>query len=255
MAQLIEHDTTAYALMQGKAPRFKDNQRLYFCKIRQKRRVIKIRMCLQQGNAVIRDSLLTCHQKYGKHWWLKISASSHEKRKYTFLVTVHIRNEQKAIGDKGNQTGKKTQLSMGMLQDVISQKPQGEEAEFTRAWGNVRDQTAIIFLDPRAKANFITPVLARRLGVRAEEIGPLYDLGMANPCQRPGPKNQKKDQQNVNLQNLIQISPNTTKNGRHPLHGGRQKVSQIWPLWDRFGQPFPATPSTIYAAILALLPQ
>ena len=49
----------------------------------------------------------------------------------------------------------------------------GESLELFRAWGKVRDQTPLVFFDPGAKVNFISPDLASTLGVRSEEMGSL----------------------------------------------------------------------------------
>ena len=57
----------------------------------------------------------------------------------------------------------------------------GKFSELFRAWGKVRDQTALVFFDSGAKVNFFSPDLASRLGIKPEEMGSLHESGMAAP--------------------------------------------------------------------------
>ncbi|MCO5613087.1 hypothetical protein L7F22_067361 [Adiantum nelumboides] len=47
------------------------------------------------------------------------------------------------------------------------------------AWGKVRDQEVLVFFDPGAHANFISPELASKLGIRAEEMRMTGEAGLA----------------------------------------------------------------------------
>ncbi|MCO5598418.1 hypothetical protein L7F22_052513 [Adiantum nelumboides] len=47
------------------------------------------------------------------------------------------------------------------------------------AWGEVRDQEVLVFFDPGACANFISPELASKLGIRAEEMDMTCKAGLA----------------------------------------------------------------------------
>ncbi|MCO5582351.1 hypothetical protein L7F22_036245 [Adiantum nelumboides] len=51
----------------------------------------------------------------------------------------------------------------------------------TKAWGKVRDQEVLVFFDPGARATFISPELASKLGIRAEEMGMTGEAGLACP--------------------------------------------------------------------------
>ena len=93
----------------------------------------------------------------------------------------------KAHNEKGVSTAeeepkvKKIKTSAGLIPDVIGEQVADESTELCRAWGKIRDQEALIFFDPGARANFISPELASRLGIKSEEMGSLHEAGMAAP--------------------------------------------------------------------------
>ncbi|MCO5608883.1 hypothetical protein L7F22_063101 [Adiantum nelumboides] len=66
--------------------------------------------------------------------------------------------------DKEDMKGKKP---MACLE---REKSNSDVSELCRAWGKVRDQTVLIFFDPGAKTNFISPKLVSKLGMRHEEM-------------------------------------------------------------------------------------
>ncbi|MCO5570159.1 hypothetical protein L7F22_023876 [Adiantum nelumboides] len=70
--------------------------------------------------------------------------------------------------DKEDRKGKRPMA--GLVPDMVGNKPNLDASELCRAWGKVRDQTMLIFFDPGAKANFISPELASKLGIRPEEM-------------------------------------------------------------------------------------
>ncbi|MCO5593498.1 hypothetical protein L7F22_047512 [Adiantum nelumboides] len=51
--------------------------------------------------------------------------------------------------------------------------------ELCRAWGQVQDHQSLAFFDPGARANFITPQLAEKMGIKTDEMGPAYTASMA----------------------------------------------------------------------------
>ncbi|MCO5554878.1 hypothetical protein L7F22_008415 [Adiantum nelumboides] len=57
--------------------------------------------------------------------------------------------------DKEDRKGKRPMA--GLVPDMVGDKPSSDASELCRAWGKVRDQTVLIFFDPGAKANFISP--------------------------------------------------------------------------------------------------
>ena len=75
----------------------------------------------------------------------------------------------------------KKKPSVGLVPDMIGETREAEASELFRAWGKVRDQTALVFLDSGARANFISPELASKLGIRAEEMGFMHEASMAAP--------------------------------------------------------------------------
>ncbi|MCO5559736.1 hypothetical protein L7F22_013338 [Adiantum nelumboides] len=66
-----------------------------------------------------------------------------------------------------------------LVPDMVGDKPNSDASELCRAWGKVRNQTMLIFFDPSAKANFISPELASKLGIRPEEMGYTAEAGLA----------------------------------------------------------------------------
>ena len=88
--------------------------------------------------------------------------------------------KQKEVADeKGEQKNKKPKPFAGLVPDLVDEQPNDDATELCRAWGKVRDQTALIFFDPGARANFISPELASKLGIRAKEMGPMVEAGLA----------------------------------------------------------------------------
>lgn len=75
----------------------------------------------------------------------------------------------------------KKKPSAGLVPDMIGDSKEDEASELFRAWGKVRDQTALVFFDSGTRANFISPELASKLGIRAEEMGTMHEASMAAP--------------------------------------------------------------------------
>ncbi|MCO5570860.1 hypothetical protein L7F22_024589 [Adiantum nelumboides] len=69
----------------------------------------------------------------------------------------------------------------GLVPDMVGDKPNSDASELCTAWGKVTDQTVLLFFDPGAKANFISPELASKLGIRSEEMGYTAEFGVACP--------------------------------------------------------------------------
>lgn len=55
--------------------------------------------------------------------------------------------------------------------DILGRNKDLEEREMCLAWGKVRDQLALIFFDQGASDNIIYEDLAKRLGIKVEELG------------------------------------------------------------------------------------
>ncbi|MCO5614699.1 hypothetical protein L7F22_068983 [Adiantum nelumboides] len=81
--------------------------------------------------------------------------------------------------DKEDLKGKKPMV--GLVPDMVGDEPNSDASELCRARGKVRDQTMLIFFDPGAKANFISPELASKLGIRPEEMWYTAEAGLACP--------------------------------------------------------------------------
>ncbi|MCO5551821.1 hypothetical protein L7F22_005324 [Adiantum nelumboides] len=89
--------------------------------------------------------------------------------------TGHYANncpQKKRPADFEDKEGRKEKRPMaGIVPDMVGDKPSSDASELCRAWGKVKDQSVLIVFDPGAKANFISPELASRLGIRSEEMG------------------------------------------------------------------------------------
>ena len=90
-------------------------------------------------------------------------------------------NEKKNSDSREEPNAKRFKPSAGLVPDVVGEQSGDESSELCRAWGKVRDQECLIFFDPGARANFITPELAAKLGIKAEEMGSMHEAGLAAP--------------------------------------------------------------------------
>ncbi|MCO5588710.1 hypothetical protein L7F22_042669 [Adiantum nelumboides] len=95
--------------------------------------------------------------------------------KLTTLLRIVLADSE----DKEDRKGKRPMA--GLVPDMVGDRPSSDASELCRAWGKVRDQTMLIFFDPGAKANFISPELASKLGIRLEEMGYTAEAGLACP--------------------------------------------------------------------------
>ncbi|MCO5575189.1 hypothetical protein L7F22_028986 [Adiantum nelumboides] len=68
-----------------------------------------------------------------------------------------------------------------LVPDILGSADADASSELCRAWDQVRDQQSLGFFDPRARANFITPQLAEKMGIKTDEMGPAYTASMAAP--------------------------------------------------------------------------
>ncbi|MCO5583478.1 hypothetical protein L7F22_037389 [Adiantum nelumboides] len=83
--------------------------------------------------------------------------------------------------DKSDRKGKKPKPSARLVPDLVGDQQNVDATELCKAWGKVRDQEVLVFFDPGARANFISPELASKLGIRAEEMGMTGEAGLACP--------------------------------------------------------------------------
>ncbi|MCO5548592.1 hypothetical protein L7F22_002052 [Adiantum nelumboides] len=87
--------------------------------------------------------------------------------------------------DKSDRKGKKPKPkpkpSAGLVPDLVGDQQNVDATELCTAWGKVKDQEVLVFFDPGARANFISPELASKLGIRVEEMGMTREAGLACP--------------------------------------------------------------------------
>ncbi|MCO5557923.1 hypothetical protein L7F22_011496 [Adiantum nelumboides] len=68
---------------------------------------------------------------------------------------------------------------LGLVPNILGSGDADASSELCRAWGQVRDHQSLVFFDLGARANFITPQLAEKLGIKTDEMGPAYTASMA----------------------------------------------------------------------------
>ncbi|MCO5566836.1 hypothetical protein L7F22_020518 [Adiantum nelumboides] len=133
-------------------------------------------------------------QGFKRHFTGKISeerkALRDAKKRYICEEEGHFANEcpqrnSQNKDDKSDRKGKKPKPSAGLVPDLVGDQQNVDATELCRAWGKVRDQEVLVFFDPRARANFISPELASKLGIRAEEMGMTGEAGELPPAERP----------------------------------------------------------------------
>ena len=202
ITQLIENATMANALMQGKSTGFKGSKR-------------EMQGKQFAGKSNLADKSFTSKPFVGKSKFAgkqfprqpfkpnfeqrkgqkrQLTGKSAEERKalmeagkcFVCEQEGHFAKEcpQKTameVDDKSESKGKKPKPSAGLVPDMVSDQPNTDATELCRAWGKVRDQTVLVFFDPGARANFISPELASKLGIRAEEMGLTGEAGLACP--------------------------------------------------------------------------
>ncbi|MCO5575045.1 hypothetical protein L7F22_028842 [Adiantum nelumboides] len=108
------------------------------------------------------------------------------KKCYNREEEGHIANEcpqrnSQNKDDKSDRKGKKPKPSAGLVPDLVGDQQNVDATELCRAWGKVRDQEVLVFFDPGTRANFISPELASKLGICAEEMGMTGEAGLACP--------------------------------------------------------------------------
>ena len=66
------------------------------------------------------------------------------------------------------------QRSSNLVQglDVIGDEKGDKRTELCKTWGKVQDEHCLFFFDDGAKANFISPELATKLGIRPHQLPP-----------------------------------------------------------------------------------
>ncbi|MCO5591325.1 hypothetical protein L7F22_045307 [Adiantum nelumboides] len=96
----------------------------------------------------------------------------------------HFANEcpqrySKNKDDKFDRKGKKPKPSARLVPDLVGDQQNVDATELCRVWGKVRDQEVLAFFDPGARANFISPELASKSGIRGEEMRMTGEAGLA----------------------------------------------------------------------------
>ncbi|MCO5555647.1 hypothetical protein L7F22_009192 [Adiantum nelumboides] len=105
-----------------------------------------------------------------------IPHSVHDVDSYSKDVRLVMNQNQKQ-----RSSSNRSRPSVGLVPDVLGSTDADASSELCRAWGEFRDHQALVFFDPGARANFITPQLAEKMGIKMDEMGPAYTASMAAP--------------------------------------------------------------------------
>ncbi|MCO5583442.1 hypothetical protein L7F22_037353 [Adiantum nelumboides] len=101
------------------------------------------------------------------------------------LDTQNFENFEENQNQNRNQnqrsSSSRSRPSAGLVPDILGSADADASSELCRAWGQVRDQQSLVFFDPGARANFITPQLAEKIMIKTDEMGPAYTASMAAP--------------------------------------------------------------------------
>ncbi|MCO5562500.1 hypothetical protein L7F22_016127 [Adiantum nelumboides] len=92
---------------------------------------------------------------------------------WTFLHTLAAQNQR--------SSSSRSRSSAGLVLDIPGSADADASSEPCRAWGQVREQQSLVFFDTGARANFITPQLAEKMGIKTDEMGSAYTASMAAP--------------------------------------------------------------------------
>ncbi|MCO5589382.1 hypothetical protein L7F22_043349 [Adiantum nelumboides] len=74
-----------------------------------------------------------------------------------------------------------TQESNCLVFDILGSGDADDISELCRAWVQVRYHHALVFFVLGARATFITPQLAEKVGIKTDEMGPAYTASMVAP--------------------------------------------------------------------------
>ncbi|MCO5559641.1 hypothetical protein L7F22_013242 [Adiantum nelumboides] len=72
-------------------------------------------------------------------------------------------------------------MGIGLVPDILGSTDADASTQLCRAWGQVRDHRSLVFFDPGARANFITPQLAEKIRIKTDEMGLAYTTSMLAP--------------------------------------------------------------------------
>ncbi|MCO5574795.1 hypothetical protein L7F22_028587 [Adiantum nelumboides] len=180
MTQLIENAMVADNLVRGKAEGFKNPSKEQTVK-RLPAKTTQPKQPFWKKTFQKQPQRLFLQSKEQKRSFA--GKSLEEKRKLMMAGKCFICKEKGHIAakcpqrrprdaeDKDQPPKKKNLSSAGLVPDMVGDQPCDDASELCKAWGKIRDSTVLIFFDPRARANFITPALAAKLGIRPEEMG------------------------------------------------------------------------------------
>ena len=95
------------------------------------------------------------------------------------IASKCLQKGSKDAEDKDVPSSKKP--SIGLVPNMVGDQPCDDATKLCRAQGKIRDSNVLIFFDLGARANFISPALATKLGIRPKEMGPVGQANLACP--------------------------------------------------------------------------
>ncbi|MCO5605227.1 hypothetical protein L7F22_059407 [Adiantum nelumboides] len=98
-----------------------------------------------------------------------------------YLVVYVEENQNQTQNQNQRSSLSRFRPSAGLVADILGSTEADASSELCRAWGQVWDEQSLVFLDSGARANFITPQLVEKMGIKTDEMGPAYTASMAAP--------------------------------------------------------------------------
>ncbi|MCO5551655.1 hypothetical protein L7F22_005159 [Adiantum nelumboides] len=95
--------------------------------------------------------------------------------------TAPRQNQKRNQNQNQRSSTNRSRPSTGLVPNTLGSRDAHVSSELCRAWGQVRDHQSLVFFDPGARANFITPELVEKMGIKTDEMGPAYLASMAAP--------------------------------------------------------------------------
>ncbi|MCO5567479.1 hypothetical protein L7F22_021172 [Adiantum nelumboides] len=119
-------------------------------------------------NAEFRFFNETFAEAAGHRVWLVVRSV------YSSIGGIFYQQRRRTMLEHTNGEGNKELHQEGLVLDILGSGKANANSELCRAWGQARDHQSLVFFDPGARANFITPQLAEKMGIKTDETGPAY---------------------------------------------------------------------------------
>ncbi|MCO5612510.1 hypothetical protein L7F22_066778 [Adiantum nelumboides] len=113
--------------------------------------------------------------------WHGVTLADYVMPFFLFIVGMSLVLAFKNQNQNQRSSSNRSRPFAGLVPDTLGSADADASSELCRAWGQVGDHQSLVFFDPGARANFITPLLAEKMGIKMDEMGPAYTASMAAP--------------------------------------------------------------------------